>query len=214
VKRTFDFLASAAALVILLPLMAGIAVLIWLNLGRPILFRQLRPGMKGVPFGIIKFRTMRIDPAAGSGIDSDGMRLTRLGKLLRATSLDELPELWNVLRGDMSLVGPRPLLMQYLDRYTSEQARRHAVRPGLTGWAQINGRNSLSWERKFELDVWYVENQTFWLDLKILFMTVWRVIRPTGITAEGAPTMPEFMGSPPEAAPQPGMLSRDSGGER
>jgi lipopolysaccharide/colanic/teichoic acid biosynthesis glycosyltransferase len=194
-KRLFDILASAAALLLLWPLFLAIALAVGLGLGSPVLFRQLRPGLNGEPFELIKFRTMRIDPAAGTGVGSDAQRLTRLGRMLRAASLDELPELWNVLRGDMSLVGPRPLLTQYLDRYSPEQARRHLVRPGLTGWAQVNGRNAISWEQKFALDVWYVDHRSFRLDLRILAMTVWRLLRPAGISAEGAATMPEFMGS-------------------
>jgi lipopolysaccharide/colanic/teichoic acid biosynthesis glycosyltransferase len=144
---------------------------------------------------------MRIDPEAGSGIDSDAVRLTHFGRFLRSSSLDELPELWNVLRGDMSLVGPRPLLMQYLDRYTPEQARRNLVKPGLTGWAQVNGRNALSWEDKFALDTHYVDHQSLWLDLKIILITIGHLLRPSGISAEGAPTMPEFMGYPDGKAP-------------
>ena len=194
-KRLFDIVASAAALVLLSPLIAAVALLVWAQMGRPVFFRQLRPGLHGRPFEIVKFRTM-LPPIAGADLlKSDSQRLTRLGRFLRASSLDELPELWNVLRGDMSLVGPRPLLMQYLDRYTPEQARRNLVRPGLTGWAQVNGRNALSWEDKFALDTWYVDNRSMALDLKILFMTVLRVLRPSGISAEGSATMPEFMGS-------------------
>ena len=155
-------------------------------MGRPVFFVQERPGLNGKPFKLVKFRTMR------EGTESDGERLTRLGKLLRATSLDELPELWNVLRGEMSLVGPRPLLMRYLPRYTPEQARRHEMRPGITGWAQVNGRNALSWEQKFVYDVWYVDHQSFWLDMKILWLTIWQVIARRGINAEGEATMGEF----------------------
>jgi sugar transferase EpsL len=199
-RRFFDVLASALGLVVLSPLLAAVALVVLLTLGRPVLFRQIRPGLHGRPFELIKFRTMRIDPAAGSGIDSDFRRLTRTGRFLRASSLDELPELWNVLRGDMSLVGPRPLLMQYLGRYTPEQARRHEVKPGLTGWAQVNGRNALSWEEKFALDVWYVDHRSFWLDVRILFLTLWRLVRPHGISADGEATMPEFMGSPTDRA--------------
>ena len=158
-------------------------------MSRPVFFVQKRAGLGGRPFNLVKFRTMR------DGAETDAERLTRLGRWLRATSLDELPELWNVLRGEMSLVGPRPLLMRYLPRYTPEQARRHEVLPGLTGWAQVNGRNALSWERKFEYDVWYVDHRSFWLDLKILLMTVWLVVARRGINAEGNATMEEFLGS-------------------
>ena len=195
-KRLFDILVSAAALVVLSPLIALAALGVVMTMGRPVLFRQQRPGLHANPFQILKFRTMRNDDSLGGGVDSDALRLTRFGSFLRKTSIDELPELWNVLRGDMSLVGPRPLLMQYVERYTPEQGRRHLVRPGLTGWAQVNGRNALSWEEKFALDCWYVNNRSFALDLKILFMTAWQLVRPRGISAEGAATMPEFMGSP------------------
>lgn len=203
-KRLLDILASAAALVIGAPILLLIALVVLATMGRPVLFRQQRPGLHGKPFQLLKFRTMRNDARLGTDVASDGQRLTRTGRFLRATSLDELPELWNVLRGDMSLVGPRPLLMQYLDRYTPEQARRHEVRPGLTGWAQVNGRNALSWEEKFALDTWYVDHRTFSLDLKIILMTVASLFRPRGISAEGSATMHEFMGSPspPPAPPQ------------
>ena len=200
-KRAIDLVGAASGLVLLSPLLLGVALAVRIGLGRPILFRQTRPGLNGAPFELIKFRTMRIDPAVGSGIDSDAARLTRLGRFLRSASLDELPELWNVLRGDMSLVGPRPLLMQYLDRYTPEQARRNLVKPGLTGWAQINGRNALSWEDKFALDNHYVDNQSLWLDLKIILITIGHLVRPRGISAEGAATMPEFMGSAEQRPP-------------
>ena len=200
-KRILDLVGSAFGLLLLSPVMAVVALLIGIHLGRPIFFRQVRPGLGGRPFELIKFRTMRIDPRAGNDVASDAMRLTRLGRFLRSTSLDELPELWNVLRGEMSLVGPRPLLMQYLDRYTPEQARRNLVRPGLTGWAQVNGRNALSWEEKFALDVYYVDNQSMWLDLKILFVTLAHLIRPSGISSEGSATMPEFMGSAARSPP-------------
>ena len=194
-KRLFDVVAAGVGLLVLWPLLLVVAVGVLADVGRPVLFRQLRPGLHGKPFELVKFRTMRSDSRAGKGVASDAARLTRFGRLLRATSLDELPELWNVLRGDMRLVGPRPLLMQYLDRYTPEQARRHDVRPGLTGWAQVNGRNALGWEEKFALDTWYVDNRSFLLDLKILFLTVGKVLRPSGISGEGAATMTEFMGS-------------------
>ena len=197
VKRAFDIVLSAWALIVMSPVILAVAVAVRVGLGSPVLFRQLRPGQEGRPFELIKFRTMRADDK-GSGLASDAQRLTRLGRFLRASSLDELPELWNVLKGDMSLVGPRPLLMQYLDRYSPEQARRHAAKPGLTGWAQVNGRNALSWEEKFALDVWYVDNRSFWLDLKILVLTLWHVIRPRGISAAGEATVQEFMGTPPD----------------
>jgi sugar transferase EpsL len=208
-KRVFDLVAASLILLLASPILLGVTLAVFFSMGRPILFRQVRPGLNGKPFKLIKFRTMRIDPKLGGGIDSDAQRLTRLGRFLRTTSLDELPELWNVLRGDMSLVGPRPLLMQYLDRYTPEQARRNLVRPGVTGWAQVNGRNALGWEEKFALDTWYVDNQSFLVDLKILLMTAWHVLRPRGISAEGAPTMPEFMGS---ARPADGL--REAGPPR
>lgn len=188
-KRTLDTLASSAALLLLAPLLAGVGVLVLVKLGRPIFFRQVRPGLRGRPFELVKFRTMR----EGGGADSE--RLTALGNWLRNTSVDELPELLNVLRGEMSLVGPRPLLMQYLGRYTPRQARRHEVRPGITGWAQVRGRNALSWEEKFELDVWYVDHWSLGLDLRILWRTVRQVLRREGISHQGAATMPEFMGS-------------------
>ena len=191
-KRLFDLVVASVLLLLLSPVLLLVALAIWLRMGRPILFRQLRPGLEGRPFRLVKFRTMSLPGA--SGAQSDAARLTPLGSKLRASSLDELPELWNVIRGDMSLVGPRPLLMQYLDRYTPEQARRHEVRPGLTGWAQVNGRNSLSWDDKFALDTWYVDHRSFRLDLKILFLTALHVIRPSGISAEGSATMTEFMG--------------------
>ena len=194
-KRAFDLLVASVALFVLSPLLLIVALLVLIDVGRPILFRQQRPGLEGKPFELIKFRTMRRASAMGNGVESDALRLTRVGRWLRALSLDELPELWNVLKGEMSLVGPRPLLMQYLDRYTPEQARRHDVRPGLTGWAQVNGRNALSWEEKFALDVWYVDHRSFALDLKILLLTLARLVRPQGISGEGAATMSEFMGT-------------------
>jgi lipopolysaccharide/colanic/teichoic acid biosynthesis glycosyltransferase len=194
-KRLFDILASASALILLSPLIGLVALLVRLRMGAPVLFRQQRPGLNGRPFELVKFRTMIAAPAGGDSLALDAKRLTPLGRFLRASSLDELPELWNVLKGDMSLVGPRPLLVQYLDRYTPEQARRHLVKPGLTGWAQINGRNALSWEEKFRLDLWYVDNRSMALDLRILFLTIWRVFGAAGISAEGSATMPEFMGS-------------------
>lgn len=194
-KRVFDITLSVALLLVLSPLMCAIGLAIWLTMGRPILFRQKRPGRHGHPFTIYKFRTM-IEARNRDGVPlPDSQRLTPLGRWLRSTSLDELPELWNVVKGDMSLVGPRPLLMEYLDLYTSHQARRHEVRPGITGWAQVNGRNCLTWEQKFEYDVWYVDNRSLWLDLKILAMTVWKVIRREGISAPGSATAEKFTGS-------------------
>jgi lipopolysaccharide/colanic/teichoic acid biosynthesis glycosyltransferase len=194
-KRILDILASAMALVVFAPLLLVVCVLIRRKLGSPVFFRQSRPGFKGRPFEMIKFRTMANAVDAEGKPLPDEKRMTRLGNFLRKSSLDELPELWNVLKGDMSLVGPRPLLMQYLDRYTPFQARRHEVKPGLTGWAQINGRNAISWEKKFELDVWYVDHQSFWLDFKIILATVWKIVRRDGVSAADHVTMPEFMGS-------------------
>ena len=195
IKRGIDIAASGLLLIVLSPLMLTLAVLVWRKLGRPVLFRQVRPGLHGKPFVMYKFRTMTDARDAQGNLLPDSERLTPFGKWLRATSLDELPELFNVLKGDMSLVGPRPLLMEYLERYTPEQARRHEVKPGITGWAQIHGRNALSWEEKFKLDVWYVDNWSLWLDLKILWRTLWIVLRREGISAEGHATMPEFRGN-------------------
>ena len=202
-KRLTDVVLSAGGLVVLAPLLAVVAVAVAVALGRPVFFRQVRPGLHGRPFRLIKFRTMldSVD-SAGNPLD-DAQRLTRFGRLLRSTSLDELPELWNVLTGDMSLVGPRPLLMQYLPLYSPEQARRHNVRPGLTGWSQVNGRNALGWPEKLALDTWYVDNRSFALDLKILLMTVAKVVSRSGIAGEGSETMTEFRGSeaPPQSSP-------------
>ncbi|HKB11914.1 MAG TPA: sugar transferase [Vicinamibacterales bacterium] len=189
-KRLLDIGVAAAALVVLAPVMLLTAAIVRLAMGSPVLFRQMRPGKDGRPFTILKFRTMR----AGDGSASDAARLTSVGRWLRATSIDELPELLNVLRGEMSLVGPRPLLMQYLDRYTAEQARRHQVRPGITGWAQIHGRNVLTWEAKFRHDVWYVEHCAFALDLKILATTFIKTVAREGITQPGHATAEEFKG--------------------
>jgi sugar transferase EpsL len=194
IKRAIDLAASVAALAVLAPVIAVVALLVRVTLGRPVLFRQLRPGLQGRPFLLVKFRSMRSAAGAGGGVDTDGERLTSLGRRLRAWSLDELPTFWNVLRGDMSLVGPRPLLMQYLERYTPRQARRGEVKPGITGWAQVNGRNALTWEERFELDVWYVEHWSLWVDVKILALTLWAVVRRRGISHAGSATMPEFMG--------------------
>ena len=171
-----------------------LAFMIRCKLGTPVLFRQQRPGLGGRPFWLLKFRTMTEARDARGNLLPDAARLTAFGRFLRATSLDELPELLNVLKGDMSLVGPRPLLMQYLDRYTPEQARRHEVRPGITGWAQVNGRNAITWEEKFKLDVWYVDNWSLWLDIKIIFMTVWKIFKREGISQPGQATMEEFRG--------------------
>lgn len=195
INRIFDVAVSATALVLLAPVIAVVAWMIKKNMGSPVLFRQVRPGLNGTPFEMVKFRTMmnEVDAAGFPLLDSE--RLTPFGKFLRSTSLDELPELWNVLKGDMSLVGPRPLLMDYLPLYSPEQYRRHEVRPGVTGWAQVNGRNSLSWDEKFKLDVWYVDNQSLWLDIKILFLTVKKVLVRDGISADGEATMSKFTGN-------------------
>ncbi len=194
-KRLFDLLVSIVALLFLWPLLLVIALTVGWQLGRPVLFRQSRPGRHGKMFTILKFRTMTDCRDTNGNLLPDAERLTPFGKFLRATSLDELPELWNVLMGEMSLVGPRPLLPQYLPRYSARQARRHEVRPGITGWAQIHGRNATTWEERLELDVWYVENQNFWLDCKILFWTVVKVFRREGISHQGHATMPEFLGN-------------------
>ena len=193
-KRLFDILASALGLVLLSPVLGLIALLVAVKLGRPVLFRQQRPGLNEKPFTMLKFRTM-LDTRDASGRPlSDTERLTPFGKKLRATSLDELPELWNVFKGELSLVGPRPLLMEYLPRYNSRQRRRHEVRPGLTGWAQVNGRNAVSWSERFELDVWYVDHRSFWLDLKILLLTLRVVLSRRGVNAQGEATMRKFTG--------------------
>lgn len=195
IKRIFDLLASILGLLILAPVIAVVVWQIRRKLGSPVLFRQTRPGKHGKPFEMIKFRTM-LDALDNKGVPlPDEKRMTHFGSFLRSASLDELPELWNVLKGDMSLVGPRPLLMEYLPLYSTEQARRHNARPGITGWAQVNGRNAISWDEKFRLDVWYVDNRSFWLDLKILFMTVKKVVVRDGISAEGEATMTKFEGS-------------------
>lgn len=194
-KRLFDIAIAGTTLLVLAPLMLALGLLIRLRMGSPILFRQVRPGLGAAPFDMIKFRTM-LDANGSDGVPlSDAERLTPLGRFLRATSLDELPELWNVLKGDMSLVGPRPLLMEYVPLYSAEQARRHDVRPGVTGWAQINGRNAIGWDQKFALDVWYVDHQSFWLDLKILAQTALKVFARHGISADGEATMPRFKGN-------------------
>ncbi|WP_109077235.1 sugar transferase [Aggregatibacter kilianii] len=194
-KRIFDIVVSALALLVLSPVYFLVAYKVKKNLGSPVLFKQTRPGLHGKPFEMIKFRTMKDAVDAEGNPLPDADRLTPFGKMLRATSLDELPELWNVLKGEMSLVGPRPLLMEYLPLYNEKQAKRHDVKPGITGYAQVNGRNAISWEQKFELDTWYVENQSFWLDLKILFKTVQKVIAKDDINAVNDATMPKFEGN-------------------
>jgi sugar transferase EpsL len=199
-KRLIDVIAALGALLVLWPLMLVIALVIRVRMGAPVLFRQERPGYKGHPFTLYKFRTMSVASGSAGDITQDAQRLTPLGRTLRAWTLDELPQFWNVLRGDVSLVGPRPLLMQYLARYTPEQARRHDVKPGLTGWAQVNGRNAQSWEDRFALDVWYVDHWSLWLDVKIIAKTFVSVLRREGITPKGHTTMPEFMGEGRDAA--------------
>jgi lipopolysaccharide/colanic/teichoic acid biosynthesis glycosyltransferase len=194
-KRLFDLLAAALGLLLLALPLALLAWQVRRKLGSPVLFSQVRPGMNGKPFRMVKFRTMTDERGLDGVLLSDVVRLTSYGRWLRATSLDELPELWNVLCGDMSLVGPRPLLMEYISLYTPEQARRHEVRPGITGWAQVHGRNGINWEQKFALDVWYVDNRSFRLDIKILWMTVRKVLIRDGISATGEATMPKFTGS-------------------
>jgi len=194
IKRLMDIVGAAVGLILFAPLLLLLYVLIFRDMGAPVLFRQIRPGLFGHPFKMAKFRTMREAIDADGYPLSDTARLMPLGKRLRSTSLDEIPGLWNVLKGEMSLVGPRPLLMEYLPLYTSEQARRHDVRPGITGWAQVNGRNAISWDEKFALDVWYVDNRTIWLDFKIIWMTVKKVLIREGISAEGEVTMSKFTG--------------------
>ena len=194
-KRLFDIVASVAILTIFsLPLLVLVG-LVRIKLGRPVFFTQVRPGLGGKLFRLIKFRTMTDARGPNGELLPDADRLTPFGRMLRSTSLDELPELWNVIKGEMSLVGPRPLLVEYLPRYSPAQARRHDVRPGITGWAQVNGRNAISWEEKFELDTWYVDNQSFWLDLRILWLTLRKVVVREGISAPGDATMPPFTGS-------------------
>lgn len=194
-KRLIDITASSAALVALSPVLAVTAYKVKKNLGSPVIFKQTRPGLNGKPFEMIKFRTMKDATDSDGNLLPDSERLTPFGQKLRSTSIDELPELWNVLKGDMSLVGPRPLLMEYLPLYNNEQARRHNVRPGVTGYAQVNGRNAISWEQKFALDTWYVDNQSLWLDFKILAKTVKQVLIKDGISAEGEATMSKFTGN-------------------
>jgi len=194
-KRLLDLILVVVSMPIWLPLVLVLWVMVRFALGSPAFFRQKRPGMNGRVFQMVKFRTMTDARDEKGNLLPDAVRLTKFGRFLRSTSLDELPELFNVLKGDMSLVGPRPLLVQYLDRYTPHQARRHEVRPGVTGWAQVNGRNALSWDQKFNLDVWYVDNHSILLDLKILYLTIKKVIVREGISAQGDATMPEFFGS-------------------
>lgn len=195
IKCLLDFILAWIGVSVLSPLLLILALLVSFKIGSPIIFTQTRPGLHGKPFTIYKFRTMTDERDADGNLLPDAERLTRFGRFLRSTSLDELPELFNVLKGDMSLVGPRPLLMQYLERYTPEQARRHEVRPGITGWAQINGRNAITWEEKFALDVWYVDNYSLWLDIKIIVLTIWKVLKREGISQQGEATMAEFMGT-------------------
>lgn len=194
-KRIMDILVASAALMLLAPPLLLLSVLVRISFGSPVLFRQVRPGLHGRPFMMVKFRTMTDERGEDGELLPDAQRLTAFGRFLRASSLDELPELWNVLRGEMSLVGPRPLLMEYLPLYSPEQARRHEVRPGITGWAQVNGRNAVSWEERFKLDVWYVDHSSLWLDLRILWLTVRKVIVREGISAQGEATMPRFTGN-------------------
>ncbi len=195
IKRSFDLIAAVLGLVLLAPVIAVVAWQIRKKLGAPVLFRQVRPGRDGKPFEMIKFRTMRDAHDAMGHPLPDSERMTPFGSFLRSSSLDELPELWNVVKGDMSLVGPRPLLMEYLPLYSREQYRRHEVRPGVTGWAQVNGRNALGWEEKFALDVWYVDNQSLWLDIKVILLTIKKVLVRDGISAEGEVTAAKFKGT-------------------
>lgn len=195
-KRIFDLVLTLPLTLLLLPVMLLVGLAVWITLGWPVVFSQKRPGLNEKIFTLSKFRTMNNAVDENGNLLPDAQRLTRLGRFLRSASLDELPELFNVLAGNMSLVGPRPLLVSYLDRYTPEQSRRHEVLPGITGWAQVNGRNAISWEEKFKLDVWYVDHWSIWLDIKILFMTLNKVFRREAISAPGEATAPEFMGNP------------------
>jgi sugar transferase EpsL len=201
IKRVVDIVGASVGIILFAPVMLVVALLVLLTMGRPVLFRQQRPGLRGKPFTLYKFRTMRDARTPSGELLPDALRLTKFGRWLRSTSLDELPELFNVLKGEMSLVGPRPLLMEYLPRYSPEQARRHDVKPGITGWAQVNGRNALSWEEKFRLDVWYVHHWNLWLDMKILLLTIWKVLKREGISAEGSATMPVFTGNTTQENP-------------
>ena len=200
-KRAFDLLVTVPLSLVLAPLLGVTALAVRFFLGSPIIFRQVRPGLDAKPFTLIKFRTMADMRDAGGNLLPDAQRLTSFGRILRSTSLDELPELWNVLRGDMSLVGPRPLLLKYLERYTPVQMRRHETLPGLTGWAQVNGRNALTWKQKFAMDLWYVEHQSLWLDMKILALTFWRILTRQGITQPGQATADEFLGESQRLSP-------------
>lgn len=191
-KRLFNLAVAVPSVIILMPVFILIGFFVRMKMGSPILFKQLRPGLHGKPFIIYKFRTMMDEQDESRNLLQDGERLTQLGRFLRRTSMDELPELFNVIKGDMSIVGPRPLLMQYLDRYTPEQARRHEVKPGITGWAQVNGRNAISWEDKFKLDVWYIDNWSLLLDIRIIFMTIGKILKREGINQPGQATMKEF----------------------
>ena len=195
IKRVIDVLGAAIGLIMFSPVLLIVSLLILREMGSPIMFRQNRPGREGKTFRMIKFRTMRDAMDSNGHPLPDAERLTKLGRFLRSSSLDELPELWNVIKGDMSLVGPRPLLIEYLPLYSPEQARRHEVRPGITGWAQVNGRNAISWDEKFALDVWYVDNRTFLLDLKIIWLTIRKVVKRENISAAGEATMPKFSGN-------------------
>ena len=194
-KRVFDLVVATVAGVVLAPAIAMLGALVRRKLGRPVLFTQQRPGLHGRPFTLVKFRTMTDERGSDGALLPDELRLPPFGRFLRSTSLDELPELWNVIRGDMSLVGPRPLLMDYLDRYSPRQARRHEVRPGITGWAQVNGRNAPSWQERLDMDVWYVEHRSLWLDVRILLRTLLAVVRRDGVTADGHATAPYFAGN-------------------
>jgi sugar transferase EpsL len=200
-KRLFDLIAGLILLVLSAPIMIVLSIVILIRLGQPVFFRQQRPGLQGRPFYLYKFRTMSDALDEHGELLPDQVRMTGLGKMMRKTSLDELPQLVNVVRGELSFVGPRPLLMQYLERYNTEQARRHEVKPGITGWAQVNGRNAISWEEKFEFDVWYVDHRSFLLDLKILWLTLIKVVRVEGISGDGSVTMNEFMGNNGESDP-------------
>jgi len=194
-KRSFDVFFSIFLLIFLFPVLALVSVMVLVLIGSPILFFQTRPGLNAKPFILVKFRTMTSETDSNGILLEDKKRLNRFGRFLRSTSLDELPELWNVLKGDMSLVGPRPLLVEYLPLYSKKQSRRHEVKPGITGWAQVNGRNAISWEEKFKFDVWYVDNQSFWLDVKILLLTVKRIFQRQGIVPDGLDKMPKFKGN-------------------
>ncbi len=195
IKRLFDIVIACLGLLIGMPIFFVLTLQVYRKLGSPVFFVQIRPGKDGKPFKLVKFRTMKDIVDENGVLLPDKDRLTSFGKFLRSTSLDELPELWNVLKGEMSLVGPRPLLMEYLPLYSQDQARRHLVKPGITGWAQINGRNAIDWEEKFLLDIWYVENQSFWLDIKIIFFTLHTILTRNGVSAEGEATMPKFTGN-------------------